>query len=355
MNGNEKKEQHKGFQLVVMVFALIGVISVLTLSVIGIFAVKAYFSKDKESAKIENSDDKDETELNIETLNSPEPEPEKENTDSASQPALKEAVLPDTEPQSVADDTVYEEGKLTITFFGDSILDNYRDETGVANRIAADLEATVFNLAIGGTCVTPEPDSYLEDERWNCTCGLGMVKALAGHIDIDVLRDCTATQILRDHREEILRSDIFVIEYGINDFLSAKPMSSDDYRSGMTTYVGALREMVRILRDNCPDAKIIICQPSYIFFYKDNGEFIGDTYTLNNGPGSEFDYGGKAEVVANEYGTYFYSLDRQGIDSYNSDEMLEDGIHMSEAGRSLYASNLSDLIRRNILGQNVDF
>ena len=245
---------------------------------------------------------------------------------------------------------VYEDGKLTITVFGDSIFDNFRDETGIANRMASDLDATVFNLAIGGTCATVEPDAYLENERWNCTCGLGMVKALAGDIDIDVLRDCTATQILRDHMDEIRQSDIFIIEYGINDFLSVKPLSSEDYRSGMTTYVGAMREMVNVLRINYPDAKIIISQPSYIFFYKENGEFIGDTYTLNNGLGTEFDYGGKAEVVANEYGTYYFSLDRQGIDSYNSDEMLQDGIHMSETGRSLYASNMTGFIKRNILG-----
>ncbi|MCR4787585.1 MAG: SGNH/GDSL hydrolase family protein [Lachnospiraceae bacterium] len=351
MNNKENNHVHKVFQIVILVFAVIGMISVLGLSVVGFFAVKNYVLN-KDSGKVEIADAEEETEVNVEEIEeeiTPE-SPEAEKSVMAPMSELKEAALPETETQNLEDQMVYEDGKLTITFFGDSILDNFRDETGIANRMAYDLDATVYNLAIGGTCATPEPDAYFENDRWNCTCGLGMVKALAGDISIDVLRDCTATQILREHIEEIRKSDIFIIEYGINDFLSAKPMASDDYRSGMSTYVGAMREMVNILRTNYPEAKIIICQPSYIYFYRDNGEFIGDTYTLNNGPGSEFDYGGKAEVVANEYGTYFYSLDRQGIDSYNSDEMLLDGIHLSETGRSVYSSNLSGLIKRNILG-----
>ena len=118
----------------------------------------------------------------------------------------------------------------------------------------------------------------------------------------------------------------------------------------MTTYVAALREMVRILQGYFPSAKIIICQPSYLYFYRDNGEYIGDTYSLNNGPGSEFDYAGKAEVVSNEYGTYLYTLDRQGVNSYNCEELMIDGVHLNESGRSLYAANLIDLIKHNVLG-----
>ncbi len=352
MNNNQGKDHHNGFQIFIYIFAVIGMISMLALSVVGIFAVKDYFSNDKEMKRSEAASEPDEIEQKVEEI-TPSPTPvneESQSTVTSPVSELKEAALPVTEAQNSEDAMVYKDGKLTVTVFGDSIFDNFRDETGIANRMSYDLDATVFNLAIGGTCATVEPDAYLEDERWNCTCGLGMVKALIGDINIDVLRDCTATQILRDHMEEIRKSDVFIIEYGINDFLSVKPLSSDDYRSGMTTYVGSMREMVRLLQTNYPSAKIIICQPSYIFFYKDNGEFIGNTYTLNNGLGTEFDYGGKAEVVANEYGTYYFSLDKQGIDSYNGDEMLMDGIHMSEAGRSLYASNLSGMIRRNILG-----
>ena len=355
MSGNEKHPSHKGFQIVILVFAIIGMLSVLGFSIIGILAVKDYFSdhESKSSQKVTEAQDDKEDALN-EIINSEKitknGNEEDDGYASVTAEGLKNAVIPETEASNDADISVYDDGKLKITFFGDSILDGFRDETGIAYRVATDLDATVYNLAIGGTCVTPEADAQLENDKWNCTCGLGMAKALAGEISIDALRDCTATQIMREHLDEIRQSDIFIIEYGINDFMSGKATSSDDYISGMTTYVGALREMVRILQGYFPSAKIIICQPSYLYFYRDNGEYIGDTYSLNNGPGSEFDYAGKAEVVSNEYGTYLYTLDRQGINSYNCEELMIDGVHLNESGRSLYAANLIDLIKHNVLG-----
>ena len=360
MSENRNTTPHKGLQIAILIFAIIGLVAVLTLSVIGIFAVRNYFSKGKEDVRKETVE---------ETAPSPEAKPENveeqvEKTEetkageataetTSEEDPFENVIVPDTTAAEEEDETEYRNDRLTITFFGDSILDHYRDETGVTGKLSAMLDADVYNLGIGGTCAAAERDAQFSNEKWDCTCGLGMVKALAGEVDINSLRDCTATQIMREHMEEIKKSDIFIIEYGINDFLSGKPMASEDLiHDPLYSYVGAMKEMVRILQSNFPHAKIIICQPSYVYFYKDNGEFIGDTYTLNNGPGSEYDYGGKAEYVANEYGTIFYSIDKQGIDSYNSDDMLIDGIHMSERGRALYAENLKNLIWETILSSN---
>ena len=362
---NEKKPMNKGLQITILIFALIGVLAVLTLCVIGVLAIRNHFAGGKDEVqkiKVEESTADIDAEAGEEGMK-PEEISEDTNTDAeanadkntdGNEPDPFENVLvPDTEAAETADEFINEDGELTITFFGDSILDHYRDETGVAGKLSAMLDATVEYRAIGGTCAAAERDAKFENERWDCTCGLGMVKALVGDISIDVLRDCAATQIMREHMDEIKQSDIFIIEYGINDFLSGKPMASEDLiHDPLYSYVGAMKEMVRILQSNFPNARIIICQPSYVYFYKDNGEFIGDSYTLNNGPGSEYDYGGKAEYVANEYGAVFYSMDKQGIDSYNSDEMLIDGIHLSERGRALYAENLKNLIWEEILGTN---
>ena len=356
MSENNKNTPHKGLQIAILILAIIGLVSVLVLSVIGILAVREHFSKEKEEVQTVTAEEKTpDTEAKPETTEETIENTEEADTGEATQEAdpFENVIVPETTAEEADDETVYEDGKLTITFFGDSILDHYRDETGVAGKLSAMLDATVYNLGIGGTCAAAERDAQFSNEKWDCTCGLGMVKALAGEINIDVLRDCTATQIMREHMDEIKESDIFIIEYGINDFLSGKPMASEDLiHDPLYSYVGAMKEMVRILQNNFPNAKIIICQPSYVYFYRDNGEFIGDTYTLNNGPGSEYDYGGKAEYVANEYGAIFYSIDKQGIDSYNSDEMLIDGIHMSERGRALYAENLKNLIWETILDAN---
>ena len=65
----------------------------------------------------------------------------------------------------------------------------------------------------------------------------------------------------------------------------------------------------------------------------------------NNGNGTLFDYVGTCNYIANEQNTLFLNayLDL-GIDGYTIDEYLEDGVHLSEAGRILYSDTLSHMI-----------
>ena len=130
----------------------------------------------------------------------------------------------------------------------------------------------------------------------------------------------------------------------MNDLLRATPMSNSDNGYDIRTYVGALRYAVSNLNEYAHDATIILCAPNYAMFY--NGDkFIGDGNTLNTGYGTLFDYKGSCEYVAKEQGAQFFDayLDL-GIDGYTADEYLEDGVHLTEAGRRLYADALSEMI-----------
>ena len=53
-------------------------------------------------------------------------------------------------------------------------------------------------------------------------------------------------------------TDYFVIEYGMNDFLSGIPLNDEDDIYDEYTYVGALRIAIQRLRDSFPDAIRII-------------------------------------------------------------------------------------------------
>ena len=75
---------------------------------------------------------------------------------------------------------------------------------------------------------------------------------------------------------------------------------------------------------------------------------VGDSNSLNNGYGTLRDYKGKCEYLSGELGTMFYNAyDHLGIDGYTADEYLEDGIHLTEEGRQLYADALARLINAN--------
>lgn len=234
--------------------------------------------------------------------------------------------------------------ELQIVFLGDSIFDNNRDGTGVPYLTAVQCNADVYNLAIAGTCASIEIDEQYENENWTSRSLVGIVKALNGDISTDVFAGTRTKEILDNTDIDFSETDYFVIEYGVNDFFKATPLSNDSNDFDIRTYVGALRYAVSNLKELANDATIILCSPAYAQFFSD-GVFIGDGNTLNTGYGTLFDYKGICQYVANEQQVEFLDayLDL-GINGYTAEEYLEDGVHLTEAGRHLYADALAEKI-----------
>lgn len=242
------------------------------------------------------------------------------------------------------DQTAPSGGELQIVFLGDSIFDSNRDGTGVPFLTAELCNADCYNLAIGGTCAAIELTEEYENDRWTSTSLVGVVKAIRGDIPTDVFEGKRTKEILDNKEVNFEDTDYFVIEYGMNDFFRATPLTGGYSDYDIRTYVGALRYSVSNLQDYANDATIILCGPNYAQFF--NGDqFIGDGQSLNTGYGTLFNYVGICQYVAKEQGAYFFDayLDL-GIDAYNADEYLEDGVHLTEAGRHLYADALSKMI-----------
>ena len=235
-------------------------------------------------------------------------------------------------------------GELQIVFLGDSIFDNNRDGTGIPYLTSEQCNADCYNLAIGGTCAAIELTEEYENDKWTSTSLVGVVKAIRGEISTDIFAGTRTKEILDSGEVDFKNTDYFVIEYGMNDFFRATPLDGDFSKYDLRTYVGALRYAVSNLQEYANDATIILCGPNYAQFF--NGDrFIGDGQSLNTGYGTLFDYKGKCQYVANEQGVEFFDayLDL-GIDAYTADEYLEDGVHLSEAGRHLYADALAKMI-----------
>lgn len=281
-----------------------------------------------------------------------------ETTDDADEASDLPApdVVPEVMPEEPEQEQVITEedqteptgADLQIVFLGDSIFDNNRDGTGVPYLTARACDADCINLAIGGTCAAIELTEQYGDDEWTSKSLAGVVKAICG----DITPDTIATVFAGTRAGEILTSgsvdwkdtDYFVIEYGMNDLLRGTPMSNPHKDYDMRTYVGALRHAVSDLGDYVNDATIILCAPNYAMFY--NGDvFIGDGNTLNTGYGTLFDYVGSCQYVAKEQGAEFFDAYRDlGINGYTADDYLEDGVHLTQAGRELYADALSKMI-----------
>lgn len=348
---------NKGFSIVLIIFAIIGLISVIGLGVFALMKISDKFA-DRENQAVttielednraqESEDTAPNIELEAESgLGNNEPPSTTEVTE-----VLQDALIPDVRASVEDDDVELNNDRLQIVFMGDSILDNFRDGTGIVYLVGQALDADVINLAIGGTCASCSVDNDKTDENWDATCGAGVAKAVCGIISPEVFYDCTAKTLIKEHMDDFKNTDIFVIEYGINDFMFGRQMVADDGWDP-TTYVGGLRHMMDALTQTYPNAKVVMCQPSYVEFFRENGEYVGNTYVLDNGTGTEYDYGRKMENIANEFNAYFFPFDDNGITMTNASETLLDGIHLSETGRKIYAENLAEFIKDKVIDPN---
>lgn len=240
---------------------------------------------------------------------------------------------------------------MQIVFLGDSILDSDRDNEGVAALISKACNAKVYNMAMGGTTAALLPDERYDYDHWTSRGLLGVVNAILGNIGPELFEGYKAGEILKTC--DFSQTDYFVIEYGINDFFSGIVKSryladgSTLAVSAPNTYFGALTQAVDMLHTAFPAAKIMIITPHYCQIFQ--GEtFMGDAYSLNGGQGALIEY---YHIAINAYEAckdknviLYDTFENSGIDAYTADEYLEDGVHLTAAGRRVYADYAARLI-----------
>lgn len=233
-----------------------------------------------------------------------------------------------------------EEDHLQLVFLGDSIFDMARDGTGVPYLTAEALDASCYNLAIGGTCAALHKDESAAYEKWDSSSVLGVAKAVAGLVSPDAFSKYHAKDVFDTC--DFSKTDYFIVECGTNDFLSQYPI---DLNQGGTyqwyTYYWAVYAIVGDLLNAYPDAKVIFCTPHYEqFYFKDKG-IAGDVNILDLGRGPLINYiaaGHNAAQMAGAYAINCY--DELPINGYTADDYLLDGIHLTEEGRRVYAEML---------------
>lgn len=245
---------------------------------------------------------------------------------------------------------------MQIVVMGDSIMADQRETNeDVPTMIGQACNAKVYNMAIGGTTAALLTEEQYNYDNWSSIGLLGVVNAIVGNIDGSVFEGYETWNVLNEC--DFSKTDYFVIEYGLNDFTSKEIIQSRYLADGVVldidgshTYVGALEGAVNMLHDKFPDAKILLVPPHYCEFF-DGEKFLGNSYSLNYGNGFLIDFFGTASYVANEHREdnvlFFNSMQDSEIDAYSADEMLEDGIHLSNRGRRVYADHIADRIKRD--------
>lgn len=365
---NEEKKTNKGLMAFLITFAIIGVISVMGLAFYGLRTVV----KNSTGKALNASVKSDTVEVSLDDIIAEENNDIKEgNIDKAEESVdadsidvlddLKEdeanGTLKDAKMPINVENSVVGHGDLKIVFLGDSIIDNVRDNTGVCSILANELNATVYNLGADECSASIPRDATLGDtpkgKVSKIVSGAAIAEVMAGLYSDNNIMDCTAKTVLKKNLNDIKNADIYIIEYGLYDFMAGRDNCNYDYLEDPTTYEGGLRHIVRSIRSFNPDANIMLCEPSYAYYNRPNGDWIGDTYSLDNGLGTLFDYAGKTDYVATDMECSIFKLEFQGVGPQNLDDTLIDGVHMTEAGRRLYAESLAaTFIRQGILDEN---
>ncbi len=281
-------------------------------------------------------------------------EPEKtltntEQSEDGQEPVEAKAESDESQAAAQEDEKEYD---MQVVFLGDSILDNEREDHGVAALISDACNAKVYNMSMGGTTAALLPNEQYNFATWDSRCLLGVVNAILGNINSDIFDGYTAGEILKQC--DFSKTDYFVIEYGINDFLSRQIPQSRYLENGETlgvddvhTYSGALMTAVTLLQNAFPDAKILLIAPHFCQVYNGNA-FVGDAYSLNYGYGTLVEFSrctGYVYEQNKEKNVMFYNaMEESGIDAYTADKYLEDGIHLTAEGRKVYADYAIRLI-----------
>lgn len=248
---------------------------------------------------------------------------------------------------------------MQIVILGDSIMDGDRTESGAADIISEQLNAKVYNMSIGGTTAALLPNEHYDYNNWT-SCGLlGIINAIQGNISPDVFEGYAAKEILETC--DFSKTDYFIIEYGVNDFLTGKIPNSRYLENGETlavkashTYTGALEDAVNALKNYFPNAQILLVAPHYCQIFSGK-TFIGDGYSLDYGYGPLVNFARGTGYIADQYKEdgviFFNAFENSGIDAGTADKYLADGVHMTPLGARVYAEKIAEIIHKDYAPQ----
>lgn len=244
------------------------------------------------------------------------------------------------------------EYSMQIVILGDSIMDGDRTESGAADIIGEQLDAKVYNMSMGGTTAALMPNEQYNFAKWESRGLMGVVNAILGNINTDIFEGYAAGEVLKTC--DFDKTDYFIIEYGVNDFLTGQIPNSRYLEGGDTlamdaahTYTGALEDAVGRLKERFPDAGILLVAPHYCQVFNGN-TFIGDGYSLDYGYGPLITYARGAGYVAGLFEEqrvfFFNAFEESGIDAGTAEQYLADGIHMTPLGARVYAEKIAKII-----------
>lgn len=242
----------------------------------------------------------------------------------------------------------YDKNTEILVFGNDPFADDRDSKDNLANIIAKQTDATVYNCSISGSHLASSEAYLISDlNPMNAFNFYWLSFVAAGDlVDKEVLDSIKA--LGQDAPSEAMdvyntlnsinldEIDVICIMYDGDDYLCGSPMYSDDEFYDIETFTGSLAAGLDLIRENHPNIRFIIMSPTYAYGIDENGEYISsDIQTY----GQHFlsTYVIKEAEAASALGVTFVDNLYGSIHEDNADLYLTDNIHLNVDGRKLVA------------------
>ncbi len=248
-----------------------------------------------------------------------------------------------------------------IVVLGDSVVGNVgEDGVSFTSYLEEKLNKTVFKGGFGGTTMSLKADlqwGSISSAEWS------MVK-LAEAISYDDWKSQKATMAYAQsykginyqalhYFEETMDGlcqidfgevEILIIEHGTNDYNNGKILDNPDDLYDVTTFGGALRRSLKLLKKSYPDLRIVLMSPIYCEF-GDAGE--QKCYNTKIGNGRYLDeYVALEKEIAQEFEVeWIDAYHGSGIWAENAEQYIPDGLHLNTDGHKKIADFLADYLQ----------
>ncbi len=244
---------------------------------------------------------------------------------------------------------------VKIVTFGDSVLGEIRDETAVPAQLEELLGESVYNAALGGTCMARQRTDGRLDYTRDCLSLAGLAKAIWAD-DFGVQRAARIRESNTEYFGEVLEGlekvdfsqvEIVLIQQGLNDFHAGTPIENSDAPYDEYTFLGALRTAVRALRKVNPTIRIVVVTPTYTW-YKEKGLTCEE---MDQGGGTMEAYVEAELRAAQELGIEVIDVYHDFFPHESWDDWSiysRDGLHPNEAGREKLALRIAEVLKEGI-------
>lgn len=245
----------------------------------------------------------------------------------------------------------------TIVLFGNAPFADDRDsEDNLANIIARETKATVYNCSISGSYLAAQSPFFNPAVAPMDAFNFYWLSCLTVDSSINHYFE-QAQQHLGDEMPEdawdvfetlttldFNTVDVIAIMYDGTDYLSGHNMYNSQNATDITYFTGNMEAGIDLFQQHYPNIRIIVMSPTYAYAVDESGEYVSsDMYTYNNQDvlstymilQSTSSSARRVSFIDHLYGT---------ITEDNAKDYLVDNLHLNVRGRELVAERFLDAL-----------